>query len=263
MLAGEYPGVQILFLRRQLRELRDNHIIPMLQTLNGIARYNKTENVFTFPNGSRIVMAYCANEIDALIYQGQSYDVIFIEEATQFTEQQMIWIVSASRPTKEGFSPRVYYTCNPGGVGHTWVKRLFIDRQYQNSERPEDYVFIQAKVKDNYVLMQRDPDYIRILENMPPDMRRAHLDGDWDVHAGQYFREFSREKHVVDPFEIPHWWRRFRSMDWGYNDPCCVLWHAADGEGRVFTYRELYVRQTLAGDVARRARRKQQRHLPA
>ena len=83
---------------------------------------------------------------------------------------------------------------------------------------------------------------------LPEDLRRAHLDGDWDVHAGQYFREFSREKHVVAPFEIPHWWRRFRSMDWGYNDPCCVLWHAADGEGRVFTYRELYVRQTRQGE---------------
>ena len=101
--------------------------------------------------------------------------------------------------------------------------------------------------------MNADPNYVKQLLALPEDLRRAHLDGDWDVHAGQYFREFSREKHVVDPFEIPHWWRRFRSMDWGYNDPCCVLWHAADGEGRVFTYRELYVRQTLAGDVARRA----------
>lgn len=92
--------------------------------------------------------------------------------------------------------------------------------------------------------------FYKQLEALPEDLRRAHLHDDWDVHAGQYFREFSREKHVCAPFEIPAWWRRFRSMDWGYNDPCCVLWHAVDGEGRVYTYRELYVRQRRAGDVA-------------
>jgi len=250
MLAGDYPGIQILFLRRQLRELRDNHIVPMMQTLAGIARYNKTENVFTFPNGSRIIMAYCANEIDALIYQGQSYDVIFMEEATQFTEQQMIWITSASRPTKEGFSPRVYYTCNPGGVGHTWVKRLFIDRQYRNSERPEDYVFIQAKVRDNYVLMQRDPDYIRILENMPPDMRRAHLDGDWDIFTGQYFGEFRREIHTCDPFPIPAHWTKYRSIDYGLDMLAC-LWEACDELGNIYVYNELYEPNKVISEAVR------------
>jgi hypothetical protein len=86
---------------------------------------------------------------------------------------------------------------------------------------------------------------------MPEDMRRMHLYGDWDVTEGQYFREFRREKHVVRPFPIPSHWRRFRSMDWGYSDPCCVLWHAVDEEGRVYTYRELYARGMLASEAAR------------
>lgn len=73
--------------------------------------------------------------------------------------------------------------------------------------------------------------------------------------AGQFFREFSRTKHVIEPFELPSWWRRFRSIDWGYNDPCAVLWHAVDGEGRVYTYRELYLRYTRADQVAERIRR--------
>lgn len=131
-----------------------------------------------------------------------------------------------NRTTRTDISPRMYYTCNPGNVGHAWVKRLFIDRQYQQGENAEDYNFIPAKIYDNRILMNADPNYVKQLLALPEDLRRAHLDGDWDVHAGQYFREFSREKHVVAPFEIPHWWRRFRSMDWGYNDPCCVLWHA-------------------------------------
>jgi hypothetical protein len=102
----------------------------------------------------------------------------------------------------------MYYTCNPGGVGHAWVKRLFIDRRYRGSERSEDYVFIPARVTDNPVLM-RDKSYVITLENLPEPLRRAHLDGDWDVLAGQYFSEFSRGRTVTEPFEIPKSWRRF------------------------------------------------------
>jgi phage terminase large subunit len=145
----------------------------------------------------------------------------------------------------------MYYTCNPGNVGHAWIKRLFIDRIYREKENPSDYTFIQANIFDNYILMQRDPGYVTALENMPEDMRRMHLYGDWDVMEGQYFREFRRERHVMKPFPIPSHWRRFRSMDWGYNDPCCVLWHASDEEGRVYTYRELYARGMLASEAAK------------
>lgn len=230
-------------------DLRENHVIPLLQTTKGIATYNSQEKVFTFMNGSRIVCGYCAAETDALRYQGQSYDVICMEEATQFTEQQMIWITSSSRPTINGFKARVYYTCNPGGVGHAWVKRLFIDRDYRRSERPEDYVFIPAKVQDNYVLMQRDPDYIRILENMPDEMRRAHLDGDWDLFVGQYFTEFRRETHVVTPFAIPDHWQRYRAFDYGLDMLACY-WAAFDELGNCYVYNEFCKPNLYIADAA-------------
>lgn len=200
-------------------------------------------------NGSRIVCGYCAAETDALRYQGQSYDVICMEEATQFTEQQMIWITSSSRPTINGFKARVYYTCNPGGVGHAWVKRLFIDRDYRRSERPEDYVFIPAKVQENYVLMKRDPDYIRILENMPDEMRRAHLDGDWDLFVGQYFTEFRRETHVVTPFAIPDHWQRYRAFDYGLDMLACY-WAAFDELGNCYVYNEFCKPNLYIADAA-------------
>lgn len=252
MLAARYDGLKILLLRRTLPELRENHIKPLQALLNGVAVYNEQNKEFLFPNGSRIKCGYCDAEKDVYQYQGQEYDVIGLEEATHFTESQMQFITTCNRSVRTDFSPRMYYTCNPGGVGHDWVKRLFIDRQYSNSERPEDYVFIQASVYDNDVLMQRNPEYITTLENLPEHLRRAHLYGDWDVLEGQYFPEFRRDRHVCAPFEIPAHWRRFRSMDWGFNDPCCVLWHAVGPDGRVYTYRELYVRQTLARDVAAR-----------
>ena len=250
LLALRYPGLNLLLLRRTLPELRENHLIPMQRELYGFAVYNSAERVFRFPNGSRIKLGYCDTMQDVYQYQGQEYAVIGLEEATHFTEKQMRFLTTCNRTTRKDFSPRMYYTCNPGNVGHAWVKRLFIDRLYAESENPNDYLFIPARIYDNKVLLEADPNYIRQLEALPEELRRAHLDGDWDVHAGQYFREFSRDRHVIEPFEIPSWWRRFRSMDWGYNDPCCVLWHAVDGENRVYTYRELYVRETRAGEVA-------------
>ena len=254
LLAVNYPQLNILLLRRTLPELRENHILPLRRELFGFASYNATERVFNFPNGSRIKLGYCDTADDVYRYQGQEYAVIGMEEATHFTEEQQQFLTTCNRTSREGFTPRMYYTCNPGNVGHAWVKRLFIDRAYEGDERPEDYVFIPARIWDNRALLDADPGYVRQLMTLPEDMRRAHLEGDWDVHAGQYFREFSRERHVVAPYEIPKWYKRFRSMDWGYNDPCCVLWHAVDPEGRVVTYRELYVRKTLAEDVAKRVR---------
>ena len=250
LLALRYPGLNLLLLRRTLPELRENHLIPMQRELYGFAVYNSAERVFRFPNGSRIKLGYCDTMQDVYQYQGQEYAVIGLEEATHFTEEQMRFLTTCNRTTRKDFSPRMYYTCNPGNIGHAWVKRLFIDRLYAENENPNDYLFIPARIYDNKVLLDADPNYIRQLEALPEELRRAHLDGNWDVHAGQYFREFSRDRHVIEPFEIPSWWRRFRSMDWGYNDPCCVLWHAVDGENRVYTYRELYVRETRAGEVA-------------
>lgn len=252
LLCLNYKGLKCLLLRRTLPELRENHVIPLLKELGTAATYNATERVFLFPNGSRLKLGYCDGANDVYQYQGQEYDVIGLEEATHFTEEQMRFISTCNRTTRKDFKPRMYYTCNPGNVGHAWVKRLFIDKRTEGGERSEDYAFIPASVYDNDVLLSADPEYIRTLESLPEDMKRAHLYGDWDALAGQYFSEFSRQRHVVEPFELPRWWRRFRSMDWGYNDPCCVLWHAVDGEGRIYTYRELYVRQLRADEVAER-----------
>lgn len=252
LLALNYPQINILLLRRTLPELRENHILPLQRELYGVAPYNASERVFNFPNGSRIKLGYCDTAGDVYQYQGQEYEVIGMEEATHFTEDQQQFLSTCNRTSREGFTPRMYYTCNPGNVGHAWVKRLFIDRDYRGGERPEDYLFIPARVWDNAALLSADPGYVQRLMTLPEELRRAHLEGDWDVHAGQYFREFSREKHVTPPFDIPKWYKRFRSMDWGYNDPCCVLWHAVGPDARVFTYRELYIRETRAEDVAKR-----------
>ena len=237
-LALSYNGISILILRRTFPELRENHILPMIADLMGIARYRDMDKSFTFPNGSRIVFGYCDSEADVLQYQGQEYDVIFMDEATQFTEFQFTTLTACLRGAND-FPKRFYLTCNPGGVGHAWVKRLFIDRRYKKTEHPEDYVFIAANVYDNHALMAHDPDYVRMLENLPEEQRRAWLLGQWDIFEGQYFAEFDRNVHVCRPHGIPAHWRRYVTLDYGM-DMLAALWVAVDEQGRAVVYRELY-----------------------
>lgn len=251
LLALKYPKLKLLILRRTLQELRENHVMPLLVELNGFAKYKDDEKAFTFPNGSRIKLGYCDNERDVLQYQGQEYDVIGLEEATHFTDSMRIFFTTCNRSTRADFKPRMYYTSNPGGVGHTWFKRLFIDRDYMNKEKAEDYVFIPAKVYDNKILMANNPEYVEALENLPDDMREAHLNGNWDVFAGQYFREFKRDIHVIEPFVIPQHWQRFRFMDYGL-DKLANYWGAIDTQGNTFVYKELYESDLIISAAAKR-----------
>lgn len=249
MLAMRYDGLKLLLLRRTMPELRSNHILPLRSELLGYAKYVQDERAFTFPNGSRLALGYCDNEGDMLQYQGQEYDVIGFEEACNLEPDWMIFIGTCLRTTRTDFTPRIYYTCNPGGPGHAYIKRLFIDKQYKDGENPEDYVFVSASVYDNTALMGADPGYIKQLEALPEHKRRAHLYGDWDVYDGQVFEEFRdlREHyddrcgtHVIAPFEVPPEWRIYRSFDFGYAKPFSVGWWAVDYDGRLYRILELY-----------------------
>jgi len=251
LLALRYSGLKLLLLRRTFPELEGNHIIPLRGELDGFARYSTEKRMFTFPNGSIIKLGYCDTDADVYQYQGQEYDVIGFEEATQFTEFQMQYISTSNRTTRTDFSPRIYYTCNPGGVGHNYIKRLFIERRFTEYENPDDYVFISARVSDNTALMEADPGYVKTLQSLPEHLRKAYLDGDWDTVEGQYFSEFDRTRHVIAPFPIPDGWRKFRAMDWGYHDPCAVLWFAVSPDRHIYVYREYYNNKTMASDVAK------------
>lgn len=236
LLALRYGGIKILLLRRSYKELERNHVRFLIPLLKGIAHYQKQDKLFTFPNGSIIELGYCDSENDVLQYQGQEYDAIFLDEATQFTEFQFQTLTACLRGANE-FPKRFYITANPGGVGHEWVKRLFVSRKYKEGEKPEDYTFIQANVYDNKVMLEKDPDYVHQLEALDEDLRDIWLYGNWDAVAGQYFNEFDRSVHVCEPFSIPEHWNRYRTMDYGL-DCAAFLWVAIDERGRKYVYRE-------------------------
>ena len=235
-MALRYAGIKILLLRRTYKDLERNHVRVLEPMLRGIARYSRQEKCFYFPNGSILELGYCASEGDVLQYQGQEYDVIFIDEATQFTEYQFETLTACMRGAND-FPKRMYLTCNPGGVGHEWVKRRFISRKYKESENPDDYEFISATVFDNEILLQSDPGYVDMLNNLSEGLRQAWRDGNWDMLAGQYFSEFDRNVHVVEPFDIPEHWKKYRAIDYGLDCLAC-LWIAVDERGDYYVYRE-------------------------
>lgn len=253
LLALNYPGIKILIIRRTINELRENHVIPLTELLNGIAKYKDSEKCFFFPNGSRIKLGYCEHEGDVLQYQGQEWDVIFLDEATHMTEYQYQKLTEIIRGAND-FPHRMYLTANPGGVGHFWVKRLFIDRVYRKGEDEKDYTFIPASVFDNKALMEKDPDYVKKLEALPDDQRKAELYGNWDVYEGQYFTEWDRELHVCEPFEVPPSWRRYLTIDYGL-DRFVAEWVAVNEYGRAFVYREYCESNLTVSEAAEVIRR--------
>lgn len=243
LLALRYPGIRVLILRRTYPELTETYVKPMRGELADLirakqVRYKETSKEFDFSNGSLLMLGYCDTDADIDRYQGAQYDVIFIDEATQWPEDWYLILTACLRGVND-FPKRMYLTCNPVGVGHTWVKRLFIDREYKANENPEDYRFIQALVYENTALMEKNPDYLRQLQNLPEKLRKGWLEGEWDLFDGQYFAEFRREKHVIQPFELPTRWRRYVTMDYGL-DMLAAYWIAVDEEGKGYVYRELY-----------------------
>lgn len=241
-LCLRYPTIRCLLVRRSYAELKANHVDPLLREYAGLIQYRESDKRLDFPNGSSISLGYCSSNRDVLRYQGQEYDIIAIDEATQLNEYQFSIFKACLRGV--GNVPRrMYLTCNPGGVGHAWVKRLFIDRAFRPDENPADYRFIPAQVYDNPVLTAADPDYVRQLESLPTKLRDAWLLGRWDVFEGQFLPEFRPEIHVVEAGEIPDELRYFAALDYGF-DMLAALLLGADRQGRVWVVRE-YCRSGL------------------
>ena len=228
--AYNYPGIRILVMRRTYPELQSNHIEPMLKLIRPeLASYNGSLHTVYFVNGSLIHFGHWSGEESELEYNGQEYDWIFLDEATQFTWRAFQFLGGLLRGVND-IPKRMYVTCNPGGVGHRWVKRLFIDREYitgcenpEENENPDDYVFIPATVEDNTALLKSSPGYLRMLSSMPENLRRAYRYGDWESLGGNYFPELSEAVHVSPVFRIPGHWKRYRAFDYGLEHVCLRL----------------------------------------
>ncbi len=236
-----YPKSKQLILRRTFSELEKSLIRTSLSLYpKEIYTFNASSHTGKFKNGSIIDFGYCAAETDVYQYQSAEYDVVRFDELTHFTEAQYLYLISRVRGVNS-FPKQVKSSTNPGGVGHSWVKERFIDPSPPDTPFVGDdgmrRIFIPSLLNDNSFLTASDPSYAKRLLALPECERRALLHGDWDIFEGRYFTEFSRTHHVIEPFEIPSSWRKYRTVDYGLDRLAC-LWIAASPEGKFFVFRE-------------------------
>ena len=246
-------GTHSAIFRRTYEELEANHIRKILEEHPSLVDcYNKQEHLITLPNGSTLEFCHCRYPADVDLYQGREFDDLAIDEVGQWSEGMFQTLRGSNRTSKPGIKPRLLLTGNPGGIGHKWLKRLFVDRDYNSREDPADYGFVASRVYDNPALMENDPDYVKRLEAEPNEvLRRAFLYGDWDLQAGQFFNELSREVHLLHPaFVVQPHWRRFGSFDPGFNHPATFGWFAVDEDGNVCLYRYYLARGQRIDQIA-------------
>jgi phage terminase large subunit len=236
----KYPGSTGAIFRKTFPELESNHIGPMFREFPQLRQYyNESKKTLTLPNTSILKFCYAQNEADLDHHHGAEYHDLGIDEAGQWTEAMFRKLQGSNRSSKPGIKSRIAITGNPGGIGHAWLKRIFVDRRFNERERDADYNFIQALVHDNPALIDNDPDYVHRLKAEPNEaLRKAYLDGSWEIFAGQYFGELRREIHLIPPFAIPEHWTRFGAYDFGFNHPAAFGWFAVDQDGNVYLYRE-------------------------
>ena len=236
-----------LILRKSLKELRElidktRDLYP--QAFPG-AKYGMVDKIWTFPSGATVEFGYLERDSDVYQYQGQAFSWIGFDEITHLaTEFAWNYLASRLRTTNPDIECYMRCTANPGGSGHAWVKKRYIEpADHNTSFTGADGIsrrFIPARLSDNPYLTQ-DGNYEKMLESLPEVHRRRLLEGDWDVNEGSAFPEFDRMKHVIEPFDIPSDWNRVKGVDYGYTSPSACIWVAIHPDnGTIFVYRELY-----------------------
>ena len=245
--ANAYPCVDTLLLRRTFPELESSLLTYFRRDVPRelYRSYNDSKHVVTWHNGSTTRFGYSAGENDIYQYQGAEFLFIGVDELTLFTLGQWQFLTSRNRCPNADAMPNMAGATNPGNVGHAWVKALWVDqRPAPGMDRPEqydpgDYAFIRATLADNPIYRD-DAGYLKTLEALPRHLRQAFLMGDWNVFAGQYFDIFDLRRHTARPehLGLEPWWPRWISVDWGFEHPSAVYWHAARPDGAVLTYRE-------------------------
>ncbi len=266
-----------LLLRRTLDELtelidKSKQLYP--KAFPG-AHFRESKSTWHFPSGATMWFTYLDRDKDVTRFQGQAFNWIGVDEITQYPSSY-VWdyLRSRLRSTDPELQKNLNMRCtaNPGGVGGWWVKKMYIDPHEENKPFPASdpetgkpflwpeghekagqplfyRKFVPARLTDNPYLMA-DGQYEAMLRSLPEVERRRLLEGDWDVAEGAAFPEFSRVRHVVEPWEVPTNWPRIRAADYGYSSPSCVLWGAIDWDNNIWVYRELYVKHLTAEQLA-------------
>ena len=247
--ATDHPEARMLVIRRNADDLAD--WVDRAHKMYPHAKVTGKPATIKFPSGAIIRCGHLKDESAYTKYQGHEYQRILIEELTQIpSEESYLKLISSCRSTIKGLEPKVFCTANPGGKGHQWVKRRFIQGHKPEvafKEGSSRYrMYIPATVDNNPTLMDNDPDYVNFLDNLPEPLRSAWRHGDWDIFAGQYFTEWNPKMHVI-PETLANKFgygqsfnKKYIGIDWGFAAPFACIWIEVTPDNRVFCYRELY-----------------------
>ena len=259
LFALKYPKSKQIIFRRTFPDLEKSIIRSSLEVYpRKVAEYNSSKHVWTFKNGSIVDFGYIDHEKDVYQYQSAEYDIIRFDELTHFTEYMYTYMISRCRGAND-YPKGIKSSTNPGGIGHTWVKKRFIDigepnkvhKVKLNPDEDEEStrIFIPSLVQDNKFLLEKDPEYVKRLDNLPEKERKALKYGDWDIYDGQYFGEFTRRVHVIEPFVIPEYWKRYISLDYGL-DKFAVLFIAVNTYGKAYVYNYIHKDNLIVSEAA-------------
>lgn len=247
----KYPNTKGLIVRKTYPELLANHIRMFWKEYPETKNwYNKSEKTIYWPNGSTTEFSYLQSDDDVFTYQGREYEDIDVDEVTQHRYDTIRTLRSSLRTTNQNISPRMLLTGNPGGLGHQEIRRIFVNRDFRGNENPDDYAFVSAKVTDNFSLMENDPEYVKRLNDLPDHLRRAYLDGDWNIFAGLAFSELNTNTHIIDPIELPQETKYFAGYDHGFNHPFAFVLFGIVPDGTVYIVKHLTGRLTKTPEIA-------------
>ncbi len=268
-----FSGLLVRHTTEELRELiqKSQELYP--KAIPGI-KWSERKSQWITPQGGRLWMSYLDKDMDVTRYQGQAFNWIGFDELTQWPTPYA-WDYMRSRLRSANSKDLGLYmrgTTNPGGAGHGWVKKMFIDPApagesfwATNIETGDTIAFpkghsregeplfkrrfIPASLFDNPYLSESG-DYEAMLLSLPEHQRKQLLEGNWDINEGAAFPEFNRKIHVTEPYEIPDSWAKFRACDYGYGSFTGVLWFAVSPSEQLVVYREMYCSKVTATDLA-------------
>jgi hypothetical protein len=281
----EYPGSTGFIMRRVWKDVRENHVEKFFAEFPQFEPYYHAEHheiVIPVQPASRIVFTYAENERDLRRkFLGPEFMDGFVDQAEQFTEQELVLMKTSCRlPAaggRTGARAKFGLFFNPGGPGTAFLRRIFKTGEYHENENPADYAFVQAYGWDNvewcrealgqdglseddfydwsdekrFTYFIERSQYGRELNALPEAMRLGHLLGSFDQFAGQYFDIFDPRRHVREEPQLPAWLARWISVDWGFEHPAAVYWHAQAEKDRTVTYRELVKNRLAPRELAR------------
>jgi hypothetical protein len=250
-----YREFRGLVIRKAMKELRD--LIKRAKELYPLCypgtKWKEQEKLFVFPSGATVEFGYCDHEDDVDQYKGQEYSWLGIDELTEIAKEETYEkLIMSVRKRGAQFKTYVRATTNPNGPGKNWVKKRFVDKGPMNATISlESYIprldrtikttrkWIHGTVFDNPKIIAENPEYVAMLQTIDNQILRAQwLEGDWDSADGLAFDEFDRKVHVIEPFQLPDSWYRFRAADWGFKTKAACLWFAINPEGTIYVYRE-------------------------